>query len=111
MPQMAKAPTRTPKPKADPAHAAAAVLIDHELQGLFAEAFEAYDMQDERLRIDTANRRWTFTPEKLNSQSVLRLQLKRLEDVREDTISTAVLASDLGRPMIEDVVRKLDASL
>lgn len=86
-------------------------LIEHELAGLFAEAFEAYDMMGERLRFDSLGRRWDFYPDKAGDHSVLRLKVTRLEDVREDTISTAMLASDLGKPMVEDVVRALDRAL
>lgn len=100
--------TRTLKAAAPVAKGA---LSEHELTGLFAEAFEAYDYMDERVRFDSRNRRWTFVPDKHRDHSVLRLTLKRLEDVKEDRISTAILASDLGKPMIEDVVRRLDEAL
>lgn len=86
-------------------------LTEHELGGLFAEAFEAYDFQGERVRFDSAGRRWTFRPEKRADHSALALRVKRLEDEREDFISTAILASDLGKPMIADVVRRLDEAL
>ena len=86
-------------------------LTEHELGGLFAEAFEAYDLQFQRIRFDSRNRKWEFTPEKAREQSVLLLRVTRLADVREDTISTALLASEMGREMIEDVVRKLDEAL
>lgn len=103
-PKAAKvAPERKPKSRA--------VLGDHELTGLFAEAYEAYDMQMERVRFDTAGRRWWFVPESRQGQSVLLLQLKAVygdAPPREDTISTHLLASDLGREMVEDVVRRLD---
>ena len=88
-----------------------AALTEHELTGLFAEAYEAYDLQDERVRFDTRNRRWLFRPDRQGNDAVLLLQLKRLNDVREDTISTALLASDMGRELVEDVVRKLDEAL
>lgn len=83
----------------------------HEFTALCAEAYEAYDYQDERLRFDTLGRRWWFVPDKQGVNSVLRLQVKRLEDVREDTISTALLASDLAAEMIADVVKRLDEGL
>lgn len=83
----------------------------HEFTALCAEAYEAYDYQDERLRFDTLGRRWWFVPDKQGVNSVLRLQVKRLEDVSEDTISTALLASELGRDMIADVVKRLDEGL
>lgn len=86
-------------------------LGEHEFAAICAEAFESYDMQDERVRFDTLNRRWWFVPDKQGVNSVLRLQVKRLEDVREDTISTAFLASDLARDMIADVVKTLDEGL
>jgi len=95
--------TRTPK--------AASALGENELTGLFAEAFEAYDMADERVRFDSKNRRWQFRPDREGVHSTLHLELKRLEDVREDHISTAILGCEKGRPMIEDVVRKLDEAL
>ena len=85
-------------------------LTDHELTGLFAEAFEAYDYMDERVRFDSLNRKWTFRPDKAGDNSVLWLCVSRIDQAHDDTISTAVLASDLGKPMIEDVVRKLSGA-
>lgn len=86
-------------------------LGEHELAGLFAEAYEAYDYQAERVRFDTLNRKWWFGPDRRGNDSVLLLKLTRLEDEREDTIPTPVLASELGRPMVEDVVRALNKAL
>lgn len=102
----------TPKKAAKPAaEKPAAGLGENELTGLFAEAFEAHDYQDERVRFDTLGRKWTFRPDKLSDHSILSLRLERLQDLAEDHISTAYLGSDLGKPMIEDVVRKLDGKL
>ena len=98
---MAKQP-REPKPSA---------LGEHERRAITLEAFEAYDFQDDRIRFDTLGRRWEFRPEKIDAKSVLHLQVSRLKDVREDTISTHLLASDLGRDMVADVVGKLDGAL
>lgn len=86
-------------------------LGENELAGLCAEAFEAHDYQAERTRFDTLGRKWTFRPDKLNDHSILSLRLERLEDVAEDHISTHILGSDMGKPMIEDVVRALDRKL
>jgi hypothetical protein len=87
-----------PKPK----------LTDHELTAICAEAYEAYDFQDERVRFDTLGRRWQFRPDKIGpGESVLSLEVKLLESVRTDTISTALLASDIGRDMVSDVVARM----
>lgn len=87
-------------------------LIAHELTGLYAEAYEAYDYMGERIRFDSLGRKWSFWPDKVGQGlSVLRLRIERLDEAHEDTISTALLASDLGKPMVEDVVNKLDAAL
>jgi hypothetical protein len=100
---------KTRPPKADAQ--AVAALGENELHGLFAEAFEAHDYQDERVRFDTKGRKWSFRPDKLNDHSILSLRCERLRDVAEDNISTAILGSTMALPMIEDVVRKLDGKL
>lgn len=100
---------KTRPPEADAQ--AVASLGENELRGLFAEAFEAHDYQDERVRFDTKGRKWVFAPAKVKDHSVLSLRLERLQDFAEDNIPTNILGSDLGKPMIEDVVRKLDGKL
>lgn len=89
------------------------VVGENELVGLNAEAFEAYDMQDERIRFDTVGRKWSFTPEKMAvGESVLRLVVERPPGAAiKDTISTAFLASDLGRDMVADVVARMSDAL
>lgn len=83
-------------------------LGEHEFAALCAEAFEAYDYQGERIRFDTTGRKWVFRPEKIGAgESVLTLEVSKLEAKRSDTISTALLASDMGKPMIADVVRSM----
>lgn len=88
-----------------------AALAGYELQGLCAEAFEAYDMQDERVRFDTLNRRWVFVPVKRDDQSELMLKVQRGLQVAEDYISTAQLAAEIGKARIVDVIHSLDASV
>lgn len=105
---MTEAPKRGRKPHAIPG---AQALSDHELTGLYAEAFEAYDMVDERVRFDSRNRKWVFVVVKREEHAELLLKLHRGQDVREDHISTAILASEMGKPMIRDVVRALDGAL
>lgn len=82
-------------------------LGEHELNALCAEAWEAYDYQGERVRFDTMGRKWTFRPDRDGDHSVLWLNVGRLDASRSDTISTALVASDMGREMIADVVAKL----
>lgn len=117
---MVKQP-RTPKVALTPAQVEALDLDDdghaggsrprkigeHEFTAICAEAWEAYDYQAERVRFDTLGRRWQFRPDKNGVNSVLSLEVKRLGEVRGDTISTAVLASELGRDMIADVVKTM----
>lgn len=88
------------------------VLSDHELTGLFAEAYEAYDYQDERIRFDSLGRKWTFRPDVSGGHSVLALDVARDPVAfQADQIATSLLASDLGKPMVEDVVRALNKAL
>lgn len=83
-------------------------LGEHELSAICAEAFESYDYQDQRIRFDSRGRKWTFRPEKVPpGNSVLSLSVERLDVRHEDTISTALLASEMGRDMVCDVVAKL----
>lgn len=98
---------RTAKPVSD-----AQALTEHELTGLFAEAYEAYDYQDERIRFDTLGRKWTFRPDVRDGHSALALVVAREPVVYQaDYIATPLLASDLGKPMVEDVVRALNKAL
>lgn len=126
---MARQP-RTKKPDAEPFNGADPAKFDHdgdgspggslpktgvsptELAAIAAEAYEAYDYQAERVRFDTLGRRWAFYGDLITpGHSVLRLEVKRLDVVHTDTISTAVLASELGRDMCADVVEKLAEAL
>lgn len=87
-------------------------LPPHEFEAICAEAYEAYDYQGERVRFDSLGRKWTFRPDKVGvGQSVLSLEVRLLDSVRLDTISTAVLASDLGREMVADVVKTMAGAL
>ena len=101
------------KPDADEAPAAVPGVGVHELAAISDEAFEAYDMQGERMRFDTVGRRWTFRLGKINGgESVLELIVERAPDAyRVDTISTALLASEMGRPMVADVVKTMHEAL
>lgn len=80
---------------------------DAEYEAICREAFEAYDFQDERVRFDSIGRRWQFRPDKLGPASVLSLEVSRLLDKTTDTIPTPVLASDLGQPMVADVIKAM----
>lgn len=87
---------------------AAPTLGPHEFAAICAEAWDAHDYQDERIRFDTLGRKWMFRPGKVREvESVLELTVTRLDVTRTDTISTAVLASDMARDMIADVVRAM----
>jgi hypothetical protein len=81
----------------------------HELAAIGAEAYEAYDrFHYEVMRHDSLGRKWVFSLDKVNGgESVLSISVSLLDDVRRDTISTALLASDLGRDMCADVVARL----
>ena len=83
-------------------------LGPHEFAALCAEAYEAHDYADERIRFDTLGRKWTFRPGKVREvESVLELTVSRVDVTRTDTISTALLGSDLGKPMIADVIKAM----
>lgn len=83
-------------------------LGEHELAAICAEAWDAYDrFPDEVVRFDSLGRRWGFLRDQDAGHSVLRLRVSRLDAEQSDTISTAILASDMGRPMIADVVGRL----
>lgn len=86
-------------------------LPAYELTGLCAEAFEAFDFRDERVRFDSLGRKWTFHLGHTNDQSELRLIVAKLNDERSDKISTALLSTELGRDFVTESVRALDAAL
>jgi hypothetical protein len=113
MTQDAAKPRRGRPPKVEGASAPeAGRLTEHELAGLFAEAWWAYDMAgDAQVRFDSIGRKWTFQPSRHADHAILELIVARGEEQRSDMISTAYLASDLGKPMIEEAVRALDKGL
>ena len=99
------------RPKAQPSAPAPSSLPAYEVTGLCAEAFEAYDFRDERVRFDSLGRKWTFRLGQTNDQSELHLIVAKLNDERTDKISTALLSTDLGMDFVVESVRALDAAL
>ena len=76
-----------------------------ELEAIGREAYEAYDFQQERLRYDSLGRKWLFRVEvKPPGESVLMLSVGD----RSDTISTALLPTDIGPALCGEVVAALD---
>ena len=73
------------------------------------EAFEAYDMQDERVRFDTLGRKWTFRPDKDGDHGVLSLILRLGPDARERTILNSLLAADKAHDALKAQIEELDA--
>lgn len=82
----------------------------HELTGLSAEAYEAHDYQDERIRFDSLGRKWTFRPGQSGGHSVLELILKHGEDECTRTIGTEKLGTDGSREIVAQTVREMDAA-
>lgn len=84
-------------------------LAPYELEGLIREAFEAYDMQDERVRFDTMNRCWRFGLTKVRENNwALNLTLKRNDLRGERTLDAPVLNSSSGLTMLGEMIEALD---
>jgi hypothetical protein len=87
-------------------------LPPHEFDAICAEAYEAYDYQAERVRFDSIGRKWTFRPDKIGQgESVLSLEVRLLDSLRLEYISTGILASELGCDMVTDVVKAMAEAL
>jgi hypothetical protein len=104
------------RPKAQPSAPAPSSLPAYEVTGLCAEAFEAYDFRDDRVRFDSLGRKWTFRLGQTSDQSELHLIVSKFNtwgsaEERTDKISTALLSTDLGMDFVVESVRALDAAL
>lgn len=98
-----------PKPRGRPRKVTAQVLSEHELAGLFAEAWWAFDMaMSECVRFDTKGRRWAFTLDKVNGVEMLDMRVTGGGQERRETLTADYLRSDIGKALIEDAVRSLD---
>lgn len=87
-------------------------LGEHEFTAICGEAWDAYDrFPDPVMRFDSLGRRWLFERQQKQGHSVLHLCVSRLDAEHSDTISTSILASDMGRAMIADVVGRLAEAL
>jgi hypothetical protein len=68
-------------------------------------------MQDESIRFDSQNRKWTFRPESRNNLASLMISCKRGPDERELLISNARFGSDNVKDEVTAMVELLDGDL
>ena len=83
----------------------------HELEALAREAFEAYDMQDDRVRFDSAGRKWVLRMDNSSGHWELSLHLSRGLHEASDSVSQIVLGSSAGYEAVEKAVKRLDGAV
>ena len=83
----------------------------HETHGLIEEALYAHDMQEESVRFDSRNRKWTFRPDSRNNLASLSITCKRGPDERELLISNARFGADNVRDEVVAMIELLDGDL
>lgn len=80
----------------------------HELEALTREAFEAYDMQDDRIRFDSLARRWEFRMSSETGHWELRLSLSRGLSETVESVPQPVLGGSQGMSTLFDKIAKMD---
>lgn len=83
----------------------------HELEALTREAFEAYDMQDDRIRFDSLARRWEFRMSSETGHWELRLSLSRGLSEAVDAVPQPVLGGSQGMSTLFDKIAKMDEAV
>ena len=83
----------------------------HELEALTREAFEAYDMQDDRIRFDSLARRWEFRMSSESGFWELRLSLSRGLSEIVDAVPQPVLGGSQGMSTLFDKIAKMDEAV
>lgn len=83
----------------------------HELEALTREAFEAYDMQDDRIRFDSLARRWEFRMSSESGFWELRLSLSRGLSEIVDAVPQPVLGGSQGMSVLFDKIAKMDEAV
>ena len=80
----------------------------HELEALTREAFEAYDMQDDRIRFDSMGRKWSFRMSSESGHWELLLVLQRGLAEEAERVPQLTLGSSAGMSAVFERVSKLD---
>lgn len=83
----------------------------HELEALTREAFEAYDMQDDRIRFDSLGRRWEFRMSSESGFWELRLSLARGLSEIVDAVPQPVLGGSQGMSALFEKIAKMDEAV
>lgn len=86
-------------------------LSEHETSGLINEALWSHDMQEESVRFDSRNRKWTFRPDSRNNLASLSITCKRGPDERELLISNARFGADNVKEEVAAMIELLDGDL
>lgn len=83
----------------------------HEQTAIVREAWEAYDMQDDRVRFDSAGRKWVLRMDNSSGHWELALHLSRGLHEASDSVSQVVLGSSSGYEAVEKAVKLLDGAV
>lgn len=83
----------------------------HEQTAIVREAWEAYDMQDDRVRFDSAGRKWVFRMDNSTGFWELSLHLSRGLHEADEAVSQVVLGSSSGYEAVEKAVKRLDGAV
>lgn len=85
-----------------------AALSNHELTGLIQEAWEAYDVQDVKVRFDSLGFKWWFGVTAADGMTGLEIiRTSQVGGVTRTKISTSDLGRDCARQLVDNAVRAL----
>lgn len=86
-------------------------LPETELAVFREDAWWAYEMEQEVVRFDTMNRKWTFSPEIKNDRAVMRFAIAKAGEGKEVFVSNAEYGRDGAREMSDKMVNELDEAI
>lgn len=98
------------EPKPEPVARKSAVSL-FEQNAIAREAFEAYDMQDDRIRFDSQGRKWDFRMDKETGHWLLRLNVKRGLSEATEYVRQQDLGATKGFDLIEAAIKRMDGAV
>ena len=87
------------------------VVNYQEQTAIVREAWEAYDMQDDRIRFDSLARRWEFRMSSETGHWELRLSLSRGLSEAVDAVPQPTLGGSQGMRTLFDKIAKMDEAV
>lgn len=102
---------RPPKVREEAPVASVSAISTHERAAIAREAWEAYDMQDDRVRFDSLGRKWDLRMDNLDGHWKLRLLLVRGMTAKAAEVPQAALGTETGYQHVERAVADLDEAV